>query len=183
VNQSRVFLEALFSGKPDELFLLIWTLPEKESKWFRDIDDAVRCAESLAARDAYVGVGFSRRDYGPTRRCECSEIAGLVGVFADIDLRSDAHAKAALPGTVEQALSILPPEFPPTFIILTGNGVHVWWLFKEHYAFENDEDRKRAARLAHRWSTLIRDNARLRGWQGRNQSETSHDSLALRSSL
>lgn len=164
MNQSRVFLEALFCGKPDELFLLIWTLPEKASKWFRDIDDAVRCAESLAACDAYAGVGLASRDYGSTRRCEASEIAGLVGVWADIDLRSDAHAKAALPGTVEQALAILPPEFLPTFIVLTGNGVHVWWLFKEPYVFENDEDRKRAASLTHRWSTLIRDNARLRGW-------------------
>lgn len=162
--QSREFLEALFSGKPDELLLLIWTLPEKESKWFRDIDDAVRCAGSLVERDAYVGVGLASRDYGPTRRCECGEIAGLVGVWADIDLRSDAHAKTTLPVTIDQAILILPPEFPPTIVVLTGNGLHVWWLFKEPYVFENYEDRERAASLAHRWSTLIRDNARLRGW-------------------
>lgn len=164
MSHSRVFLEALFSGKPAALYLLIWTLPEKESRWFQVVAAAVDYVESLPAHDAYVGVGLASQDYGPMRRCESREIAGLFGVWTDIDLRSDAHAKGALPGTVEQALSILPSELPPTFIILTGNGVHVWWLFKEPYVFENDEYRKRAASLAHRWSTLIRDNARLRGW-------------------
>ena len=45
MNQARVFLEALCSGKPDELFLLLWTLPEKDSRWFHNIADAIRCAE------------------------------------------------------------------------------------------------------------------------------------------
>lgn len=159
-----VFLESLFAGKPDELHILLWTLPEKKSHWFRSVEKAVRYAESCRERDIYLGVGLSKKDLGRMRRCPSEEIGGLVGVFADIDLRSDAHAKGNLPATIEQALSILPPELPPTFIILTGNGVHVWWLFKEHYVFENDQERKRAASLAYRWSTLIRDNARLRGW-------------------
>jgi hypothetical protein len=49
-----------------------------------------------------------------------------------------------LPDTADQALSILPPEFPPTFVILTGNGLQVWWLFREPYVFESDEDRRAA---------------------------------------
>jgi hypothetical protein len=159
-----VFLESLFAGKPDGLYILLWKLPEKKSHWFRCVDEAVRYTESCREHDIYVGVGLSTKDQGPKRRCLSEEVAGLVGVYADIDLRSDAHAKGNLPATIEEALSILPSEFPPTFVILTGNGVHAWWLFKEPYGFENDEDRKNGAALAHRWSTLIRDNGRLRGW-------------------
>ena len=45
------------------------------------------------------------------QRCKSEEIAGIAGLWADLDLRSDAHPKTTLPGNIEQALSILPPEF------------------------------------------------------------------------
>jgi putative DNA primase/helicase len=163
VNQSTVFLDALFAGKPDELYLLIWTLPEKDSRWFRLVEDAIRCVGSLTGNDVYVGVGLAGQDYGLKRRCLSNEIAGIVGLWADLDLRSDAHPKATLPATIEQALSILPPEFPPTIVVFTGNGVHIWWLFKEPWIFASEEDRQSAAAFVSRWHTLLRDNASQRG--------------------
>jgi len=164
VSQARVFLEALYSGKPSDLYLLLWTLPEKESRWFRDVEAAIRCAEEFSSHDLYVGVGLATQAYGPTRRCPSEEIAGIVGIWADIDLRSDAHPKATLPGSIEQALSILPPEFPPSIVVLTGNGVHIWWLFREPWIFESAEERRAAATLVSRFHTLLRDNASQRGW-------------------
>jgi hypothetical protein len=162
-SETRSFLETVFDGKPDALYILIWTLSDKASHWFQRIDDAVRFVESLDNRDVYVGTGLSARDHGLYKRCKSDEIAGSVGVFVDIDLRSDAHPFSALPSTIEEALSILPPEFPPSFVIMTGNGIHAWFLFAEPYIFENDEERTFAASLANRWNTLIRDNARLKG--------------------
>jgi hypothetical protein len=164
VNHSRVFLEALLAGKPDDLFVLLWTLPGKDSHWFQHLDGAIGCAESFREHDLYAGVGLSRQDYGPKRRCQSEEIAGIAGVWADIDIRSDAHPKATLPGSVEQALSMLPPEFPPSMVVLTGNGVHIWWLFREPWIFESDGERRTAATLVSRWHTLLRDNASQRGW-------------------
>src|ERR1700680_4098148 len=120
MNQSRIFLEALFSGKPDELYVFILTLPEKDSRWFRAVEDAIQCADVFHEHDLYLGVGLARQNWGVKRRCPSEEIAGIVGIWADLDLRSAAHPKATLPATVEQALSILPPEFPPSFVILTG---------------------------------------------------------------
>ena len=159
------FLETLFVGKPDDLYILIWTLADKRSYWFQKVDEAIQFVESLALQDVYVGTGLSAHDHGPFHRCKSDEIAGSVGVFVDIDLRSDAHPNTSLPSTVEEALSILPPEFPPTFVILTGNGIHAWFLFPEPYIFENDEDRKNAAALAKQWNTLIRDNGSMKGWK------------------
>ena len=40
-SEARPFLEALFAGKPDELHLLLWTLPEKRSHWFQSVDGAI----------------------------------------------------------------------------------------------------------------------------------------------
>jgi hypothetical protein len=163
-SEIRLFLEALFADKPSDLFVLHWTLPEKLSHWYKNVDDAILFAESLHGHDLYVGVGLSSRDHGPTHRCPSNEVAGIGGMWADIDLKSAAHPKATLPGTIEQALSILPPELPPSFVISTGNGIHVWWLFREPYLFESDDERRRATTLANRWHTMLRDNASQRGW-------------------
>jgi putative DNA primase/helicase len=133
--QARAFLKELFDSKPEELYVLIWTLHDKASRWFRSLNEAFKYVEVVAGRDLYVGVGLSPADYGPTRRCVSNEVAGIVGLWADLDLRSDAHPKATLPGSVEQAMSILPPEFSPSIVVLTGNGIHIWWLFKEPWIF------------------------------------------------
>jgi RepB DNA-primase from phage plasmid len=159
-----LFLEALFAGKPDNLHLLLWTLPEKQSHWFQDVDRAIQFAESRRERDLYVGVGLSGRDYGASRRCLSNEVAGIVGLWADLDLKSDAHPKAALPATIEDAIKILPEQFPPTFVVRTGNGAHAWWLFREPLIFASDEERAEAANLALRWQSLLRLNAFVHGW-------------------
>src|SRR5205085_6413572 len=115
-SEARHFLESLFAGTRDELYILLWTLPEKRSQWFRDLQDAIDFAESRHEHDLYVGIGLSRNDYGATHRCPSNEIAGIVGLWADIDLNSDAHAQGALPRTVEDALQSLPTQLPPTFL-------------------------------------------------------------------
>ena len=160
----RWFIHELFDGKPEELYLLLWTLADKRSRWFRDIDAAASAAEALTAQDVYVGVGLSPKDCGPAQRCHSEEVAGIVGLWADLDLRSEAHAKKALPATIQDALTIIPELLPPTLVVATGNGAHAWWLFKEPYIFDNHDERKDAARLIARWQTLLRLNAAARGW-------------------
>lgn len=158
------FLDALFAGKPADLHLLLWTLPEKQSHWFQDVDRAIHFADSMRQRDLYVGVGLSGKDYGSSRRCPSNEVAGIVGLWADLDLKSDAHPKAALPATIEDAITILPEQFPPSFVVRTGNGAHAWWLFREPLIFESDEERIDAGNLALRWQSLLRLNAAAHGW-------------------
>jgi hypothetical protein len=163
-GEARVFLEALFAGKPDDLYVLLWTLPEKQSHWLRNLEEAIQFAESRDRRDLYVGVGLSGQDYGHNRRCVSDQVAGIVGFWADLDVKSDAHPRATLPLTIEDAMKILPDRFPPTFIIKSGNGAQAWWLFREPLILENDEERREAASLARRWQTLLRLNAAARGW-------------------
>jgi hypothetical protein len=159
------FLAQLWQDKPDDQRILIWTLPDKRSRWFTDIAAAAEYVASVnGARDVYVGVGLAGQDYGPTHRCLSEEITGLAGMWADLDLFSEAHGKKALPKTVEQALSILPPTMPPTIIVATGNGLHCWWLLKEPGLFDSDEARKEVARLATRWHTMLQLAAASHGW-------------------
>jgi hypothetical protein len=163
-SEARLFLEELFAGKPQELHVLLWTLPEKLSYWFQNVEDAIRFAESVSSQNLYVGIGLSGEDYGPHNRCKSSETVGIVGLWADFDLKSEAHAKDNLPATVEDALELLPKEFPPTFIILTGNGLHCWWLFREPLIFATEAEREAAVCMANRWQSFFRLTAAGRGW-------------------
>lgn len=157
------FLNLLWQSKPEELYVLIWTLHDKTSRWYRDVASAAEFVMEAHGLDVYVGVGLSTSDRGPTQRCVSDDVAGLTGFWADLDLKSDAHTKA-LPSTIEDALSIIPECMPPTLVIATGNGAHAWWLFEEPYVFDDADDRKATAALVSRWQTLLRLRASQRGW-------------------
>ena len=157
------FLDQLWAEKPSDLFILIWTLQDKRSRWFQKVEEAA-AAVAETPQDVYVGVGLSLRDYGPSRRCPSEEIACIAGLWADFDLQSVAHAQKSLPKTIDEALGLVPKEFPPTLVIATGNGAHAWWLFKEPWILEDAAERGRAAGLVHRWQTLLQDSALQRGW-------------------
>jgi hypothetical protein len=159
----HAFLNLLWQDKPKELYVLLWTLQDKRSHWFLDVGKAGEFAANVDGHDVYVGVGLSRADHGPSRRCTSEEIAGLSSLWTDLDLRSEAHAKP-LPVSIPEALTILPPSMPPSIVIGTGNGIHPWWLLKEPHIFDTDEERRDSARLVARWHSLLRLNAAARGW-------------------
>lgn len=164
MTDPRSFLQTVFADKPGEAYILIWTLADKRSHWFREIDEAASFIESVHDRDVYVGVGLSPRDFGATHRCPSDQILGLVGFGADLDLKSEAHTTTALPRSIADALSIIPAAMPPTAVVATGNGAHAWWLFKEPLVFDSGEERNATAELITRWQTLLRLNAANRGW-------------------
>ncbi len=159
------FLTQLWQFKPEEHYVLIWTHPDKRSRWFTDVPAAAEYVATVnGGRDVYVGVGLSKSDYGPARRCKSEEVSGVCGIATDLDLKSDAHGNKPLPATIEDALSILPPSMLPSLLISTGNGVHAWWLLKEPCVFDSEDDRNRAASVFTRWHTMIRLRAAARGW-------------------
>jgi hypothetical protein len=158
------FLNLLWGAKPEDQHVLLWTLPEKRSHWFLDIQQGGEFAASIGQqKDVYVGVGCSKEQYGPTRRCKSEEITGLSGIGTDLDLLSDAHRKP-LPTTIPDAMTIVPVELPPSITLSTGNGIQPWWLFKEPVIFENAEERQAASRVLSRWHKLLERNAAAHGW-------------------
>jgi len=160
----REFLNLLWEYKPEDHYILIWMLQDKQSHWYREIAAAAKFVSQVRGHDVYAGVGLSSHDYGSANRCASDEIAGIAGFWADLDLRSDAHNKKALPATVPDALSIIPVLMPPTIVVSTGNGAHAWWLFKEPLIFGSGQERQDAATLVTRWQTTLRLNAASRGW-------------------
>lgn len=162
----REFLETLWGNKDEETYILIWTGQDKRSRWFQEVDAAAEYVGSEACRGkcVFVGLGASKTDNGATHRCKSEEIAAICAVWVDLDLKCEAHQGKALPGTVEDAISILPPDMPPTVTVATGNGAQAWWVFKEPLVFDTDEERREAIGILNRWHTMIRYRCAARGW-------------------
>jgi len=74
---------------------------------------------------------YVRPDRGSSGTAEIAYYQRVI--TADIDIRSDAHAKDALPASKDDALKLLTesglPE--PTLIIHTGNGLMPMWVLRE----------------------------------------------------
>ncbi|MBK9170715.1 MAG: hypothetical protein IPM24_25080 [Bryobacterales bacterium] len=158
------FLETLWGAKSEHLQILIWTLADKKTHRFRDAASAATFVQQCRDSDVYVGVGLAGADGGPDRRGGSAEVAGIAGLWADFDLRSDAHREKPLPATVDQALSLIPESMPPTILVHTGNGLHGWWLFTEPYVFDDDADRQATAALSMRWQTFLQRRSASHGW-------------------
>jgi hypothetical protein len=57
----HAFLDLLWQHKPEDLYVLLWTLQDKRSHWFRDVGKAGDFAANVNGHDVYVGVGLSKR--------------------------------------------------------------------------------------------------------------------------
>ena len=89
---SKEFLTELFDGKPDGSHILIWTLKNKRSGWFKTTARAALYVDTLGSKEnVYFGCGVSPRDCGPTNRCPADEITGIPGFYADIDIKGPSH--------------------------------------------------------------------------------------------
>jgi hypothetical protein len=157
------FLNTLFGAKPAELFLLVWLLAAKTSRWFRDITEAADYVQKFQQTDVYVGVALSPADYGHHNRCKADETAGIVGLWIDLDYQSPAHKKKNLPPTMQDALELMPPEMPPSIVVHSGHGLQAWWIFPKPWIFADAEDRQAAAALANDWKLLFKQRAAARG--------------------
>jgi len=159
------FLNRLWQYKPEEQYLLIWTWPDKLSRWFTKVPEAAAYVSSInGGRDVYMGVGLAGKDYGPSHRCASDEITAIAAISADFDIASEAHPDKPLPATIEQAIALAPELLPPSLVISTGNGAHCWWILREPHVFESEQDRKDVARLLYRWHTMLKFAAGNHGW-------------------
>jgi len=95
--------------------------------------EIVKYIEKHLAYDIYIkrASQYVRPDRGSSGNAEIAYYQRVI--TADIDIRSDAHAKGALPTSKDDALKLLTesglPE--PTLIIHTGNGLMPMWVLRE----------------------------------------------------
>lgn len=169
-TDTHQFVDALLGQVPDELHSMLWTLADKRSHWTpiaQGLDSIAESAISLGdTSDVYLAVSVASQALGPFRRISSDNSAGIMGLWADIDVADpDVHKKWNLPPDEDAAIKLLERVgLPPSVLVHSGHGLQAWWLFDEFWAFESDQDRGEAAALAQNWNTTLRVRAAESDW-------------------
>src|SRR5687768_861969 len=100
------FLEALFADSlTPTRRLTIFTLPGERSRHFARLDLAVTYARQQSAKkDVYFGVGLIGGK--PKGRGTADDVAGIGGLWADVDVAAPFRTGKALPATIEEAVAL-----------------------------------------------------------------------------
>lgn len=165
MSETKTFLEYIFSYIEDKQYFLVWTLPDKVSMFFDDVDEAVKYIGTVKAKaDVYYGVGLHgmRRSQG---RGSAATIVGIPSIWADIDISDPVHAKENLPPSIEAVLDILKKlPWQPSIIIHSGHGLQANWKLREVYKIDDDADRVVITRWVQRFQGYLRDVFHAHGW-------------------
>src|SRR5262249_8240434 len=148
-GEAELFLGRLYGLAPDDLWVLVWVLPEKRSHWFRVLDLADAAALAAGHQgNVYFQVALASKDHGVAARCPADQVACLVALHADIDIAGPPHKKPNLPPTEADARALLDDmPLKPTVVVHSGHGLQAYWLLKEPLALNSPEDREKAHHL------------------------------------
>ncbi len=144
--------------------VVVFTTPSRQTRLFADYQQLAEYAlQQSRTQNVYFGLGLIAGC--PQGRGKLADIAGIGGLWCDIDVASDAHPKANLPTSIDEARGLLA-EMPlsPSAIVHSGHGLHAYWLLHDPWLFADDAQRQQAATLAKGWHGLVCRKAAARGW-------------------
>jgi len=172
--ESARFFSELFSAMiGDGVKMSVWAPKDGEfstTAYFEDPAKASEYADSIKDRNVYFGLGVTKAELPASKRPNALQICGIPGFWIDIDIAdSGAHKAGNLPATQQDAeeliSSALPRHMAPTILTHSGHGLHAYWLFKEPWMFEGEEERVQAAMLIKRFVLSFKYHAAMRGWK------------------
>lgn len=135
-------LRALWPEPPEGGILTIWEMPGKTSLHY-PLTDVLACSNAdvaellgqLEGHDVYFGHGLRCDDLEGNQRGTKKHVNWLPGFVLDIDLfnpeNPEAHkaGEGELPRDDNDVDAIIEGAPPPTAIVHTGNGYHLYWGF------------------------------------------------------
>lgn len=155
-------MRAIF-GADQQGVIALWRSDTKATIWAKPGDDKAvdKFATAAAAGpyDAYYSVCLMGKP--AAGRGSVADVSSVPGVWADIDYASKPNegkpnAKKNYPpaDVVDQVIAAMPA--PPTLRVVTGGGVHVYWLFDKPFPIASDDDRARAGELVKAWQGMLK---------------------------
>lgn len=139
---AQEFFSELYKGVPPEKVTYCYTLPCRACEPFAvgQMDQLVQRAMELSeAENVYFGLHLMDHAPRPGSRSSAGEITGVAFLHGEYDVRGQAHQETRLPETKEEVLEFLHAlEQPPSIIVSSGNGVHIYWLLKDYVPVTED---------------------------------------------
>ncbi len=165
----RTFITDLFGDALSvDRRLAVFTVPGQKTGFFAGAGEAEAYAkEQSATCDVYYGVGLIGGT--PSGRGKARDVGAIGALWADIDLVGPGRTAKPLPVTVGEARGILDGlPHAPSLLVHSGHGLHAYWLLKEPWTFDTDEERARAATFARGWHGAVCAAAGSLGWHIEN---------------
>ncbi len=166
----RQFIERVHGPEPSG-WLILWTRQDKATRAFdlgREgaLEQAVEhCAAKASRFDVYAAVGLQQERPVNTSRGAELGVSALPGFWADVDIAGAAHKAEALPPTEQDARSLIDTVgLEPSLVVHSGFGLQPYWLFREPYQIESNDERQRLKSLSTRFQLNLRLRANVRGW-------------------
>jgi hypothetical protein len=168
------FFEEMFGAMlSDGIKMTVWTPRDgatSKTAYFEQVEAAAQYADSIKDTNVYFGLGVTKADLPENKRPSALQICGIPGFWIDIDIAdSGAHKASNLPQSQQDAeeliSSAIPRHMQPTILTHSGHGLHAYWLFKEPWIFESEEERIQAASLMQRFVLSFKFHAAMRGWK------------------
>ena len=158
------FLDQLYGEKPPEAWFLLWANPPKASHWFQHTHEAADIIASLNGVNVYCSIALGSENLGPKHRTKAKQATGIVGFIADVDLMAPDKKKQYPPTETEANAIIEATELEPSILVHSGHGLQPWWLFREPWIFDDDEERAVAIALAKDWGNTVQEHATRQGY-------------------
>ena len=168
---THLFLQALWPNP--EGVLAAFTLPSARTLCANTTDElAAVVAPFIDAENVYIRATSLRTQPPAGKRADAAASYAMPGIWADIDIKGPAHKSDELPPDIDAALAIANcTELAPSLIVHSGNGIQVWWVFREPVVFEDDGHIHAASELVQRWQAILATHAR----KSSHRIDATHD--------
>ena len=146
-NTEKSFFEGLYGDhlKTHKHFLEVRCINGKKThtlflKGLNELKQLERELEGFQAKGFHIFFGVNPRS---RKKGSGDSVKFVVALKADLDFKK-------INGGRNAALRLIK-EFPhpPSAIVESGNGLHLYWFFKKPLILENDEDQRRVEAIGH----------------------------------
>lgn len=171
---TKEFLTEIYRGC-DEGYITLTLLPERRTLWFKlgEFDKLEQAVKKYGNKtNIYFGVGLRKKILPNNLRGKDNDISTVTTLYADIDIKSKAHAQTALPSSVNEAMEFLNSiPLTPSILVNSGNGLHAYWLLDEPFKIKNLKEKDYISSIFKGWSRVLSTKAFECGWKLDNVSD------------
>lgn len=160
-------------------WMTIWSMPGKESNHvpIQKLSSVPGVIKNwVLDRHIYFGPGLRTENLGRWKAGSNHHVVAIPGVWSDIDILGPGHKETNLPTTLDDAIELAYsiPEIPPSMIIFSGGGIYPFWLFKEVWTLETEDEQNEAQGLLRRFERTILNQGKARGWNIDSVADLRH---------
>ena len=169
-QEANEFLQLLWGNWDVKAAFILWAKGETDGAYLYDPSDSQKISYDVCRNgietDIYFGVGLQNGDLKYGGRGKAQDVVAIPGLWMDVDLKRVSSPEDDQVPSLDDALGLIKslPWGPPSIIVESGNGFHVYWLFKTPWYFYSEDDRKKAMDLSRRFQTHIQRLGRQQGW-------------------